>query len=90
MVFNPKTTDLQVASSYAEDGKLYVLVEMSAMQSVGGGNFEPRWTVVADPEIRKIIRVDLCIANNDGFEYPKYTPTNKQMALFKKFVKECR
>lgn len=87
---DPVTTDLEVVSSYVEDDKeLNVLVSTPVSSDEELGDPEPRWTVIADPVTREIIRVEFCVATDEGFEYPKYTPTNEQMALFKKFAKEC-
>ena len=84
------TTDLVVKSSYVEDDKeLNILVSTPVSPDEKPGDPEPRWTVVADPQTREVIRVDFCVATDEGFEYPEYTPTDEQMALFKKFAKEC-
>ena len=84
------TTNLQIESSYVEDGKEQnILVSPLASPDEKTGDPEPRWTVIADPVTREIIRVEFCVATDEGFEYPEYTPTNEQMALFTKFAKEC-
>lgn len=90
MKITPTTTDLEVVSSYVEDDKeLNVLFSAKVSPDEKLGDPEPRWTVIADPVTREIIRVEFCVATDEGFEYPQYTPTNEQMALFKEFVKEC-
>ena len=90
MKIDVTTTELVVESSYVEDGKeLDVLVSTKVSPDEKPDDPEPRWTVIADPVTREIIRVEFCVATNDGFEYPEYTPTNEQMALFRKFAKEC-
>ena len=84
------TTNLQFESSYVEDDKeLNVLVSTKVSPDDKPGDPEPRWTVIADPVTREIIRVEFAIATDEGFEYPEYTPTDEQMVLFKKFAKEC-
>ena len=84
------TTNLQFESSYVEDDKeLNVLVSTKVTPDEKPGDPEPRWTVIADPVTREIIRVEFAIATDEGFEYPEYTPTDEQMVLFKKFAKEC-
>ena len=84
------TTDLEVVSSYVEDDKeLNILVSTKVSPDEQPGDPEPRWIVIADPGTREIIRVEFAIATDEGFEYPEYTPTDEQMALFKKFAKEC-
>ncbi len=85
-----KFTDLEVESSYVEDGKeLNVLVSIKVSPDEKPGDPEPRWTIIADPETREIVRVDFCVATDEGFEHPEYTPTAEQMVLFKRFAKEC-
>ena len=87
---DPVTSDSEVESSYVEsDKELNVLVSPLVSPDEKPGDPEPRWTVIADPVTREIIRVEFCVATDEGFEYPEYTPTNEQMALFKKFAKEC-
>ncbi len=90
MIIDSATNNLQFVSSYVEDDKeLNVLVSTKVSPDEKPGDPEPRWTVIADPVTREVIRVEFCVATDEGFEYPEYTPTNKQMALFKKFAKEC-
>ena len=90
MKVDTHTTELQMVSSYVEDDKeLNILVSMKVSPDEKPGDPEPRWTVIADPVTREIIRVEFCVATDEGFEYPQYTPTNEQMALFRKFAKEC-
>lgn len=85
------TMDLEVVSSYVEDGKeLNILVSMKVSPDEKPGAPEPRWTIIADPGTRKVIRVDFCVATDEGFEFPEYTPTDEQMALFNRFAKECQ
>lgn len=82
-------TDLAVESSYVEDdAELNILVSPKLSQNENQGDPEPRWTIVVNPKTKEIIRVDFCVASNEGFEYPDYKPTEKQMALFKQFVAE--
>lgn len=81
--------DLEVESSYVEDDtELNILVSPKLSHNEKQGDPEPRWTIVANPKTREIIRVDFCVASNEGFEYPDYKPTEKQMALFKQFAAE--
>lgn len=90
MKVDAHATDLAVVSSYVEDDKeLNVLVSPLVSPDEKPGDPEPRWTVIADPVTREIIRVEFCVATDEEFEYPEYTPTNEQIALFKKFAKEC-
>lgn len=90
MKIDSTTTNLQFVSSYVEDNtELNVLVSTKVSPDEKPDDPEPRWTVIADPVTREIIRVEFCVATDEGFEYPEYTPTNEQMALFKKFAKEC-
>ena len=84
------TTDFQVESSYVEYGKeLDALVSTKVLPDDKLGDPEPRWTVIADSVTREITKVEFCVVAYEGFDYPEYTPTNEQMALFKKFAKEC-
>ena len=90
MKIYPTITDLQVGSSYIEDDKeLNVLVSTKVSPDDKLGDSEPRWTVIAEPVTREIMRVEFCVATEEGFESPEYTSTNEQMALFKRFAKEC-
>ena len=90
MKIDVTTTDLVVVSSYVEDDKeLNVLVSTPVSPDEKPGDSEQRWTGIADSVTREIIRVVFAIATDEGFEYPEYTPTNEQMALFRKFAKEC-
>ncbi len=85
------TTDLEVVSSYVEDGnELNVLVSTTVKPNEKPGDPEPRWTIIANPKTREVIRVDFSVATDEGFEYPEYTPTGEQMVLFKRFAKECK
>lgn len=91
MSIDSSTTDLEVVSSYVEDGKeLNVLVATKVSPDEMPGAPDPRWTVIADPETREVLRVDFCVATDEGLEYPEYVPTEGQMVLFKKFAKECQ
>ena len=84
------SVDFEVVSAYIEDGKeLNVLVSTPVPPDEKPGDPEPRWMLIADPQTRELLRVDFCVATDEGFEYPQYTPTNEQMALFRKFAKEC-
>lgn len=90
MKIDSTTTNLQFESSYVEDDKeLNVLVSTKVTPGEKPGDPEPRWTVIADPVTREIIRVEFCVATDEGFEYPQYTPTHEQITLFRKFAKEC-
>ena len=81
-------TNLEVVSSYVEDGKeLNVLVSTSVSSDEKPGDPEPRWTLVADPQTRELLRVDFCVATDEGFEYPEYEPTQEQLELFRNFVR---
>lgn len=81
------TTDLIVESSYIEDDKeLNILVSKNISPNEKPNDPESRWTIIVDPSTREIIRVDFCIATDEGFEYPEYTPTEEQMALFRRFA----
>ena len=85
------TTDLEVVSSYVEDGnELNVLISTKVKPDENPGAPEPRWTIIADPETRDVVRVDFCVATDEGFEYPEYSPTDEQMVLFKRYAKECQ
>ena len=53
------------------------------------GDPEPRWAVITDPVTRGITRVEFFVATDEGFGYPECMPSNEQMALFRKFAKEC-
>ena len=82
--------NLEVVSSYVEDDKeLNILVSTKVSPDGKPGDPEPRWTVIANPETREVLRVELRMATDEELEYPEYTPTNEQMALFKEFAKEC-
>ena len=84
------TTDLQAVSSYVEDDKeLNVLFSTKVSPDEKLGDPEPRWAVITDPVTRGIIRVEFFVETDEGFGYPEYTPSNGQMALFRKFAKEC-
>lgn len=84
-----RSTDLQVESSYLEDGLLNVLVSPKITPAEKPCESECRWTIVAKPQSKEITRIDFCIATNDGFEYPPYSPTRAQLKLFQHFVMEC-
>ena len=72
-------TDLVIESSYIEDGvELNVLVSPKVYPEDNEEAPEPRWTIIADPKTRDIIRVDFCVATDDGFEYPEYKPTENR------------
>ena len=88
MSIDPTTTTLEVVSSYVEDDKeLNVLVSTPVSPDEKPGDSEPRWTLVADPQTRELLRVDFCVATDNGFEYPDYAPTSEQLGLFCNFVK---
>jgi hypothetical protein len=83
-----ETTELKVASSYLEDGELQILVVPKCDDK--DASRELRWRLSVDPQTRHVLRVEFCIATNDGFEYPPYTPSSEQMDLFRQFAKECQ
>ncbi|MBR0197139.1 MAG: hypothetical protein IJQ34_03305 [Kiritimatiellae bacterium] len=83
------TTDLQVESSYVEDGLLNILVSPKIAMDEKPGDPECRWTIIANPQSKEIVRVDFCIATDEGFEYPQCSPTQDQLILFQHFVMEC-
>ena len=82
--------DLEVESSYVEDGELNILVSPKVSPDEKPGDPEPRWTLIANPKTRELLRVDFCVATDEGFEYPECTPTDEQVALFKRFTTACR
>lgn len=60
MKITPTTTDLEVVSSYVEDDKeMNVLVSPPVSPDEKPGDPEPRWTVIADPVTREIIRAEI-------------------------------
>ena len=79
--------DLEVESSYVEDGALNVLVSPKVSPDEKPGDPEPRWTLVADPKTRELLHVDFCVATDEGFEYPEYEPTPEQLELFRSFAR---
>ena len=79
--------DLEVESSYVEDGELNVLVSPKVSPDEKTGDPEPRWTLIANPKTHELLRVDFCVATNEGFEYPEYEPTPEQLELFRIFVR---
>lgn len=85
-------TDLQVSSSYVEDGELCILVSRkskehsASSEDSGASDREPRWRIVADPETRAIREVQFFVSTDEGFEYPDYKPTEEQMEIFKCFA----
>ena len=84
------TTEFEAVSSYVEDDKeLNVLFSTKVSPDERLGDPEPRWAVITDPVTRGITRVEFFVATDEGFGYPEYTPSNAQMALFRKFAKEC-
>ncbi len=88
MSIDPTTTTLEVVSSYVEDDKeLNVLVSTPFSPDENPGDPEPRWTLIADPKTRELLRVDFCVATDEGFEYPEYNPTPEQLELFRGFVR---
>lgn len=90
MKFNASTVDLQVIPLHVEDGKeVNVLVSKKVSPDEKPGVIGPHSTIIANPVMQEVIRVEFCVATDEGFEYPQYTPTNEQMALFKEFAKEC-
>jgi hypothetical protein len=78
--------NLEVESSYVEDGELNVLVSPPVSPNEKPGAPEPRWTLIADPQTRELLRVDFCVATDQGLEYPEYIPTPEQLELFRAFV----
>ena len=84
------TTEFEAVSSYVEDDKeLNVLFSTKVSPDEKLGDPEPRWAVITDPVTRGITRVEFFVATDEGLGYPEYTPSNEQMALFRKFAKEC-
>ena len=81
--------DLEVESSYVEDGELNVLVSPKVSPDEKPGNPEPRWTLIANPKSRELLRVDFCVVTDKGFEYPPFKPSPEQMDLFRSFVKSA-
>ena len=79
--------DLEVDSSYVEDGNLNVLVLTVIPSEEQPDDPEPRWTLIADPVTRQLLRMNFCVSTEDGFGHPQYTPTKEQMNLSRKFVK---
>ena len=79
--------DLEVESSYVEDGELNVLVSPKVSPDEKPGGPEPRWMLFANPKTRELLRVDFCVATDEGFEYPEYEPTPEQLELFRSFVR---
>ena len=79
--------NLEIESSYVEDGELNVLVSPKVSPDEKPGDSEPRWTLIANPETHKLLRVDFCVAKEEGIEYPEYQPTPEQLELFRKFVR---
>ena len=79
--------DLEVESSYVEDGELNVLVSPKVSPDEKPGGLEPRWMLFANPKTRELLRVDFCVATDEGFEYPEYEPTPEQLELFRSFVR---
>ena len=60
MKIDSTTTNLQFESSYVEDDKeLNVLVSPPVSPDEKPGDPEPRWTVIADPVTREIIRAEI-------------------------------
>ena len=85
---DPTTTNLEVVSSYVEDDKeLNVLVSTPVSPDEKPGDPEPRWTLIADPQSRELLRVDFCVATDEGLEYPAYNPKPEQFELFRVFVR---
>ena len=90
MKVNSSTVDLQVISLHVEENKeLNVLFSAKVSPDEKLGDPEPRWAAITDPVTRGITRVEFFVATDEGFGYPEYTPSNEQMALFRKFAKEC-
>ena len=56
-------------------------------RAAGQGDPEPRGTLIANPQTRELLRVDFCVATDEGFEYPEYEPTQEQLELFRNFVR---
>jgi len=85
-------TDLQVSSSYIEDGELCILVSRKEKETPAfaknaeASDREPRWRIVADPETKEIREVQFFVSTDEGFEYPDYKPTEEQMEIFKRFA----
>ncbi len=86
------STDLNVDSSYVEDGELCILVSQkekgnsAPANGTAANDREPRWRVIADTKTRAIREVQFFVSTDEGFEYPDYTPTEAQMKVFKRFA----
>lgn len=65
-------TDLQIESSYLEDGMMNVLV------SPLDANDPRRYVVICEPGTRRILRVEAALSTEDGFEEVT-APTNWQV-----------
>ena len=81
------SAELKIVSSYLEDGELQILVVPK--DDGKSASREMRWRLSVDPQTRHVLRVEFCIATDDGFEYPPYTPSSQQLDLFRQFAKEC-
>ena len=85
---DPTTTDLEVVSSYVEDGKeLNILVLTPDSPDEKSGNPEPRWTLIADSQTREHLRVDFRVATDEGFDYPLFVHSLEQLGLFRNYVR---
>ena len=89
MKISTTTTDLMFVSSYIEDDELNVLVSTNVKEDERPNDPELRWVITADPLNGTIRSVDFCLATDDGFEYPKYAPTEQQLEIFKRFVEQA-
>ncbi len=87
---NKEAVDLQVESSYVEDGTLYVLVSQPVAPDERPGDPVARWVVEADPKTRKVRHVEFCVATDKGLVHPPYEPTPSQLALFRRFAQSER
>ena len=79
--------NLEVESFYVEDGAQNVLVSPKVSPDEKSGEPVPRWTLIANPKTRKLLRVDFFLATDEGLEYPQYMPIKEQKKLFYKFEK---
>jgi len=89
MKISPTTKDLMFVSSYIEDDELNVLVSTNIKEDERPNDPELRWVVTADPLNGTIRSIDFCLATDEGFEYPEYSPTEDQLEIFKGFVQQA-
>ena len=88
---NLDTTKLipELEYSYEEDGKLHVLASSEPIYRDGAIYMIPRWNITVSPASREIEEMDFFLSLDEGFEYPAYTPSEEQLALFFRWAKEA-